>query len=115
MKLTDLEPRWLKRGETRVGFAFRSPIHLGRQPAQIQTCFFSPTPSRDQYDFEGPLEAIYGEDASIQFCEPACGWTPTPAVAQASFETISVTPSLDGSRGGNWHGYITNGQIVGGI
>ena len=33
----------------------------------------------------------------------------------ATFETMTVTPSLDGSAAGNWHGFITNGEIVGGI
>lgn len=33
----------------------------------------------------------------------------------ATFETMTVTPSLDGSAGGLWHGFITNGVIVGGM
>lgn len=31
------------------------------------------------------------------------------------FATMSVTPSLDASASGHWHGYITNGLIEGGI
>ena len=28
-----------------------------------------------------------------------------------NFETMSVMPSLDFSASGNWHGFITNGEI----
>lgn len=27
------------------------------------------------------------------------------------FSTLTVTPSIDASASGNWHGFITNGRI----
>jgi hypothetical protein len=27
------------------------------------------------------------------------------------FATLTVTPSIDASNSGNWHGFITNGEI----
>lgn len=32
-----------------------------------------------------------------------------------SFANLTLHPSVDHSPSGNWHGFITNGQIVGGI
>lgn len=110
MRLVDLEPRWLMRNGQRIGFAFRSPVN----PAFWQTCFASPTPSnREQRVL---FEAEFGDqDHQVQGCNPAGNWAVTPAIASAEFASLSVTPSLDGSRGGLWHGFITNGEIVGGL
>jgi len=41
-------------------------------------------------------------------CEEKCAWSFTSG---ASFETLTVTPSLDASRAGHWHGFITDGEI----
>jgi hypothetical protein len=51
----------------------------------------------------------------VQPCNPASKWDVIGGIALANFETISVTPSLDGSAAGLWHGHITNGEIVGGL
>lgn len=32
-----------------------------------------------------------------------------------SFDSITVTPSIDASASGHWHGNITGGKIVGGV
>ncbi len=42
-------------------------------------------------------------------------WSCTPPIEKATFENISVNPSIDGSPGGTWHGHIIKGMIVGGI
>jgi len=31
--------------------------------------------------------------------------------AGGDFNTLTVTPSIDASASGNWHGHITNGEI----
>lgn len=56
----------------------------------------------DEFDFWQP-------------CNQSSGWKITGGIENASFETMTVTPSIDGSAGGLWHGFITNGQIVGGL
>lgn len=108
MRLSELEPKWLWQDGRCMGFIFKSP--LKRQ--FYQTCFFLKVPRRVQWDIVktniGDLEGM------VQFCNPACGWKCTP-MKGVTFENISITPSLDGSRGGLWHGYITNGEIVGGM
>lgn len=45
------------------------------------------------------------------------GWNPDHCWQYAGddFTTMSVTPSIDASASGDWHGHITNGEIVGGL
>lgn len=130
MRLTDLDPRWLVKDGERVGFIFRCPLPGRRE--NWQTCFWNPPPlfgrsDDDDDEFPHGPDSQYGIVArscpdigpkalhDVQGCDHAAHWTCTPAPAEASFDTISVMPSLDGSRGGNWHGHVTNGEIVGGI
>jgi len=61
-----------------------------------------------------PEDAEMGRP-DVQGCKPDAHWTITPSIDVADFASLSVMPSLDGSRGGNWHGCITAGAIVGGI
>ena len=105
MRLTDLDPQWILKDGARVGFTFLSPVQgdgMGRTRWR-QSCFPNPTPSEEQDDLLG--------DAPVQRCNPSCGWTIAGGIEAASFETMSVTPSIDGSPGGLWHGFITNGEI----
>lgn len=123
MKLTELDPRWLVEEGRRVGFVFKSPT----DPKWWQTCFFEPgrkllcCPSPECYakdeahcpHSQAGLVAAAGVDPNwFQGCKRECGWTVTGAL---DFATLTVQPSLDGSAGGLWHGFITNGEIVGGI
>ncbi len=104
MRLTELEPQWLIKDGARVGFVFRNPV----RGKWWTSCFFAPTPSDTQ---EALIEGLLGPDANYQGCNPAAGWKVTEgSIADASFETISITPSLDGGPH-FWHGHITNGEI----
>jgi hypothetical protein len=51
----------------------------------------------------------------VQGCNPEKRWTIAGGIDTADFATMTVTPSLDGSPGGLWHGHITAGEIKGGI
>lgn len=103
MRLTDLDPKWLMKDGKRVGFTFRSPV----DGKWRQACFESPPPRREQWE-------LFGDD-DVQGCNPRAHWSIAGGIDNATFETMTVTPSLDGSAGGLWHGFITNGEIVGGI
>jgi len=136
MRLTELDPHWLMFEGHRVGFIFRCPLPNKR--TEWQTCFVEKFylfkgrngtyPSDDiawapdsqsgivhtvQTDLPDLREI--GDSCNWQSCNPDCQWTIEGGIANASFETMSVQPSLDGSKGGNWHGHITNGEIVGGL
>lgn len=109
MKLTELEPKWLVKDGQRVGFIFRCPT---RPEKRWQSCFLASPPRREQMALFA--EAMGSTDgyphADIQGCSQGTNWT-----IQGEFESLTCHPSLDGSAGGNWHGFITNGEIVGGL
>jgi hypothetical protein len=106
MRLLDLDPRWLTKDGKRVGFIFKSP-HDSRY---FQSCFAVAMPKKQQFRL---FEALLGEDNEymVQPCKPEFAWTIAGGIDAATFETMTVTPSLDGSAGGLWHGFITNGEI----
>lgn len=111
MRLIDLEPKWLIKDGQRVGFIFRSPTRRDRW----QSCFLAAPPRREQWALFADMMKGDDEDREygrldVQGCSQGTHWSIT-----GEFENLSVAPSIDGSPGGNWHGYITNGQIVGGI
>ncbi len=116
MRLIDLEPQWLLNDGVRVGFVFRCPT----KPQCWQSCFASSPSRREQWAL---FADVFGRDEDgavtgrpdVQGCTRGTNWTIVGGIEAASFETLTVTPSLDGSAGGNWHGVITNGEIVGGI
>jgi hypothetical protein len=112
MRLVDLEPRWLIKDGQRVGFIFRSPT----RPQCWQSCFFKSPPRREQWAmFAETLKSDDPDDLTmgrhdVQGAREGTTWS-----IAGEFENLTVTPSIDGSPGGNWHGFITNGQIVGGL
>lgn len=116
MKLVDLDPRWLLREGQRVGFVFRSPKH----PRWYQSCLIARTGHKEQRElFNAALGDLVADPqyaySKVQHCNPECAWAVADGIDAATFETMSVTPSLDGSPGGLWHGFITAGEIVGGL
>ena len=120
MRLIDLEPKWLFLNGERVGFIFRCPLEPNNA-LRRQTCFFLVLDHEQQVSalcesYQIDREAIYDQLHNIQLCVEFAWVVPLPQKLEyATFETISVMPSLDGSKGGNWHGFITDGKIVGGI
>lgn len=121
MRLTDLEPKWLVYAERRVGFIFRSPANRD----WWQTCFVEKTPlftgslpcDPDSYvtpDSQAGVIAASAPEVGPQWqgCDKDCAWAVAGGIESATFETLSVTPSLDGSKGGLWHGFITNGEVT---
>lgn len=101
MKLTDLNPAWVRilDDEGRSGIRFDCPVHRGKTNAHGETCrlhvFFEPT--LDGAPLHGNLR-----------------WARTGD----TFETLTLTPSIDASMNTwfdgvpCWHGHITNGEAV---
>jgi len=120
MRLTDLDPRWLMYEGRRVGFIFRSPTKRD----WWQTCFV------ERFNLfnsgVGPWENGTTRDSQCaiirasapevgqnwQGCDNKCAWIVAGGIEKATFETMSVTPSLDGSKGGLWHGFIRAGEAT---
>jgi hypothetical protein len=108
MKLLDLDPQWLLVDGRRVGFTFVSPTDRRYR----QSCFVDPPNVNDQVDL---FDQQLGETVVVQPCNPSDHWAIVGGIEAADFATMTVTPSLDGSPGGLWHGHIKRGEIVGGI
>lgn len=103
MRLVDLDPHWIMKDGLRVGFTFLSPSGKQGNTHWRQSCFIVAMPSDAQDELLG--------ESRVQHCKPACAWTVTGGIENATFETMTVTPSIDGIAGGLWHGFITNGDI----
>lgn len=95
MRLTALEPEWI----TPDMFIFKSPSGHG----DWLTCKIVQLSFKEQYDliyprFKGKIVVQTKEDMA---------WTFTGN----NFNELSVFPSIDASASGNWHGFITQGEI----
>lgn len=95
MRLTDLEPQWL----TPDMFMFKSPSGHG----DWLTCKRVPMGLKEQYDMIYPA---HKGKIVVQTVE-GMAWK----FEGNDFATMTVTPSIDASASGNWHGFITNGEI----
>lgn len=93
MKLTDLDPHWMitTDGRQGMGVNFECPHCDGDQRLGVW--------------FSNPLDG--GEPASAEH-GPAPRWKRTGD----SFENMTLTPSIDASNSGHWHGFITNGEVT---
>lgn len=110
MQLVDLHPQWLLRDGKRVGFIFKSPTN----PQWFQSCLISAEGWKAQHDLFNVALPEFGEYAwtKVQGCSEGCAWAVAGGIENAAFDAISVTPSIDGSAGGLWHGFITNGEVL---
>lgn len=105
MRLADLHPIWLMRDGAKAGFIFLSPT----DPNYWQSCMFAVFTFREQCAMF--VEALHSAEewpGNVQPCKQFA-WTPESPL---EFDVLTVSPSIDGSAGGLWHGYIRNGEIV---
>ncbi len=107
MKLLELDPRWLIWQGRRVGMMLRCP-HCRKT---WLSCFFEKMPvlcgEPNQFSlFKKAIDP--GENAhNVVPCRKDFAWTRVGD----DFATMSITPSLDASASGHWHGFITAGEI----
>jgi hypothetical protein len=98
MRLTDLEPRWYSTsGDARHGITFDCPHCPGSGTRlaialHVDGTRFDPDPTNPQ-----------------QFAAGETVWSIT---AGSSFEDMSLSPSVDASKHGHWHGFVTNGEAI---
>ena len=100
MKLTDLDPRWCSSGGEGITDAAGNPVPLREKIGLICNC---PKCGEDHPLF-------------VPFANPFDGGPPhSPVTWQRTgdtFETLTLAPSILRKDCG-WHGFITNGEIVG--
>jgi hypothetical protein len=112
MRLLDLAPRWIEYQGRKVGMLLLCPHCQAQGKKQWLSCFFEKFEvlnggnEPNQYAFfEKTIDP--GDDVDeVVPCDKTAKWTRT----SDDFATMSVTPSLDASASGHWHGSITNGQ-----
>ena len=98
MRLADLEPAWLSPDV----FIFRSPAGY----RDLLTCKRVAMSQKEQYAL------IYEKNPQyvgkiVVLTVPEFAWK----FEGNDFNILTVTPSLDASASGNWHGFITDGEI----
>lgn len=100
MRLLELQPRWI---HPHV-FIFLCP-HCRKM---LLSCKNIEMTGQEQYKLFSSLGGW--RSTHIVPTKPNCAWQ-----IQGALPEITVSPSLDASASGHWHGHITAGQIVGGI
>ncbi len=111
MKLTELEPRWFSVGDSTgiAGISFQCP-HCKVARLGVRVDHASPYVIQVTND-----HSIDHHVDNVQIWQ-ITGDAPTfDGETHGGFENVSLTPSVDASKSGHWHGFITNGMIVGGI
>ena len=132
VKLVDLDPRWLVWEGKRIGMIFKCP-HCYTNPDASKRAWITVFDRKgiptfgDEWDDANDCKAGFGQllmaraalgrtdpydTTDIITCKPEATWTPVPPFEEATFDNISITPSLDSSLAGHWHGYVTNGECV---
>ncbi|MFI5296538.1 MAG: DUF6527 family protein [Polyangiales bacterium] len=100
MRLTDLSPRWVGVSDPtprrRLGVTFDCP-HC--RTTRLGVFFANPLDGGERYVDPPPTNGA-------------------PPIARKhwqrtgeTFETLTLTPSIDASADGHWHGHITNGEV----
>lgn len=105
MKLNDLDPRWcidadivlggrVAHDENRIGMglSFACPCCVGT-PRETRLALFVSNP--------------------VDGKPPADGCAALWRRAGTSFDDLTLSPSIDASAHGHWHGFVTHGEIVG--
>ncbi len=99
MKLPELEPRWyaLESEGPRVGLTFDCP-HCRTQRLGVLFHERGREAIEDEY-----IKTHHGNAADSYI------WT---LDGQEDFATLTLSPSVDASKYGHWHGWIKNGEVT---
>jgi hypothetical protein len=99
MRLVELKPRWIHENV----FIFLCPHCQQRW----LSCKNAPMKTGDQMELF--IEAMKDEEIdTVVPSKPDMAW----AISGREFETMTVSPSIDASPSGDWHGHIKDGGIV---
>lgn len=95
MRLADLDPKWIRRAGRVVGVRFTCPCCRSTSVAVL----FSNPP--DGGAAHPPDESAPGDNAGRRWSRSG-----------ETFDDLTLTPSIDVSSSGHWHGFVTNGAIT---
>lgn len=112
MRLADLEPRWMTShwqddlsfpNPAKISLTFLCPHCRTQRLGILFKPFIDPLNTVGQmlWAFPGAPDPNTGE------ARPALFWNREGE----TFETLTLTPSIDVSQHGHWHGFITAGEV----
>jgi Family of unknown function (DUF6527) len=104
MKLTDLSPFWVEKEGVKAALVFKCP-HCPDSNWWL-SCGFIPMKISEQMDLF--LDSLDDRDQIAVPFNQAGNWK---IQGEPDLETLTITPSIDASASGHWHGFITNGEI----
>lgn len=124
MKLTELQPKWIglngehlwlgvRDGHGRAGWSGQNP-HFG-------LTFLCPHCREQRIGVM--FKPFIDPDDLVKLATWALPGAPNPNTGEVTevlwwtrtgdtFDALSLTPSIDLSKYGHWHGYITNGELL---
>lgn len=113
MRLTDLAPRWFDVpgvGTDKDGVTFLCP-HCRKTRLAVQ--FANPVegppkPLMGMREFAQALAPGHSTEERKDVVPPGYLWQRTGD----TFETMTLSPSVDCSASGHWHGFLRNGEIA---
>jgi hypothetical protein len=111
MKLTDLDPRWACDADiVVVGGVAR---HFEGRHGMAVSFECPHCVERERATGDQRVQRL-----AVWFANPIDGQPPTDDATTLwqrsgeTFGTLTLTPSIDASKNGHWHGFIVNGEIV---
>jgi hypothetical protein len=114
MRLVDLRPRWFaEEGRHGQGLTFDCPCCVGRPDAVRLAVAFVPA-----LDGGPPCSLKISKLVPVlwpppatgpghDICPPGIHWQRTGE----TLETLTLSPSIDASTAGHWHGFVTRGEV----
>jgi hypothetical protein len=115
MKLTDLNPRWFAiAGRHGQGVVFDCPCCVGKEKRYRLAVAFAPAldggATIDIKQLEPLWDAIKdcGTDFPSNIVPPGFIWARTGE----TFETLTVSPSVNAAPAGHFHGWVINGEVT---
>lgn len=107
MRLSELEPRWvginIPEGSARIGVGFQCP-HCKEQRLVV---FFRPFIDPNDIVRLALWKLPDAPNPNTGEIRPVHWWDRTGE----DFETLTLSPSVDASNSGHWHGFIQNGEV----
>lgn len=101
MKLTELEPRWVHEHV----FVFRCP-HCRKTWLSCKSVAMS---TKEQFEiFRAASIEPAGPQYGVVPMRVDCAWK----ISDRDFAAMTVTPSIDASAAGHWHGVISKGEVT---
>ncbi len=103
MKLTDLDPRWYTgAGDGIIGISFECPhcrVTRLAVPTHHTAAAIMKLELTDHHVVDAHVWQMTGDAVAFDGDE------------HKGFENVTLTPSVDASKFGHWHGYVTRGEV----